>query len=40
MRKTRRTTQEERIQIVKECLASGKNYGIIALKHNVSYNPF
>ena len=37
MRKTRRTTQEERIQIVKECLEAGKNYGAIALKHNVSY---
>ena len=37
MRKTRSTTQEERVQIAKECLASGKNYGAIALKHNVSY---
>ena len=37
MRKTRSTTQEERVQIARECLASGKNYGAIALKHNVSY---
>lgn len=37
MRKTRSTTQEERIQIVQECLASGKNYGEMALKHDVSY---
>ena len=37
MRKTRRTTQQERVQIVKECLEAGKNYGVIALKHNVSY---
>lgn len=37
MRKARSTTQEERIQIVKECIASGKNYGEIALKYNVSY---
>ena len=37
MRKTRKTTQEERVQIAKECLAAGKNYGTIALKHNVSY---
>ena len=37
MRKTRRTTQEERIQIVKDCLASGRNYGAIALKYDVSY---
>ena len=31
------TTQEERIQIAKECLESGKNYGEMALKYNVSY---
>ena len=37
MRKARSTTQEERLQIVKECLESGKNYGEMALKHNVSY---
>lgn len=38
MRKSRKTTQEERIQIAKECLKSGKNYGEIALKYNVSYH--
>ena len=37
MRKARSTTQKERVQIVKDCLASGKNYGEIALKYNVSY---
>lgn len=37
MRKARSTTQEERIQIVRECLESGKNYGEMALKYNVSY---
>ena len=37
MRKPRSTTQEERVQIAKECLEAGKNYGAIALKHNVSY---
>lgn len=37
MRKARSTTQEERIRIVKECIASGKNYGKMALKHQVSY---
>ena len=37
MRKARSTTQEERVQIVKECLKSGKNYGEMALKYNVSY---
>ena len=37
MKQGRSTTQEERIQIAKECLESGKNYGEIALKYNVSY---
>jgi len=37
MKKARRTTQEERLQIVKECLESGRNYGGMALKYNVSY---
>ena len=37
MRKARSTTQKERVQIVKDCLASGKNYGEMALKYNVSY---
>ena len=37
MRKARSTTQEERLQIVKDCLESGRNYGEIAVKYNVSY---
>lgn len=37
MKKARNTTQEERIQIAKECYTSGKNYGEMALKYNVSY---
>ena len=37
MRKARSTTQKERVQIAKDCLASGKNYGEMALKYNVSY---
>ena len=37
MRRTRSTTQEERIQIVQDCIASGKNYGEMALKYEVSY---
>ena len=37
MSKVRNTTQEERVQIAKESLASGKNYGEIAKKYNVSY---
>ena len=37
MKQGRETTQEERIRIAKECYASGKNYGEIALKYNVSY---
>ena len=37
MKQGRSTTQEERVQIAKECLESGKNYGKIALKYKVSY---
>ena len=37
MKQGRETTQEERIEIVKECIASGKNYGEMALKYRVSY---
>lgn len=37
MKQGRETTQEERIQIVKDCVASGKNYGEMALKYKVSY---
>ena len=37
MKHSRNTTQEERIQIAKECYAAGKNYGELALKYNVSY---
>lgn len=37
MKQGRETTQEERVQIVRECLAGGKNYGAMALKYKVSY---
>lgn len=37
MKQGRETTQEERIQIAKDCIASGKNYGEMALKYQVSY---
>ena len=37
MKQGRETTQEERIEIVKDCLASGKNYGEMAIKYKVSY---
>lgn len=37
MKKGRITTQEARVQIVRECIATGKNYGELALKYNVSY---
>ena len=37
MKQGRETTQEERLEIVKDCLASGKNYGEMAIKHKVSY---
>ena len=37
MKQGRTTIQEERVQIAKECIASGKNYGEIAQKYQVSY---
>ncbi len=37
MKQGRETTLEERIQIVQDCIASGKNYGEMALKYQVSY---
>ena len=37
MTKCRKTTQEERVEIARECIAGGNNYGAIALKHKVSY---
>lgn len=37
MKQGRKTTLEERIQIVRECIANGKNYGEMALKYRVSY---
>ena len=37
MKEARPTTVEERIQIAKDCIANGGNYGETALKYNVSY---
>ncbi len=37
MKQGRETTQEERLEIVRECIASGKNYGAMAMKYKVSY---
>ena len=37
MKQGRETTQAERIQIARDSLESGKNYGEIAKKYNVSY---
>ena len=37
MKEARPTTVEERIQIAKDCIANGGNYGEAALKFNVSY---
>lgn len=37
MKQGRETTLEKRIQIVRECIACGKNYGEMALKYRVSY---
>ena len=37
MRQGRETTLEERIQIARECISSGKKYGELAQKYQVSY---
>ena len=37
MKQGRETTFDERVQIARECIATGKNYGEIALKYQVSY---
>ena len=37
MGKGRQTTPEERLEIVRDCLANDKNYGTMALKYNCSY---
>jgi len=37
MTTSRKTTKEERIAIVRDCLVNGKNYGETAIKYNVSY---
>ena len=37
MKEARPTTVEERIQIARDCIDSGENYGETALKFNVSY---
>ena len=37
MKTSRKTTPEERVQIAKECVENGNNYGEIAIKYQVSY---
>ena len=37
MKSTHKATKEERVQVAKECLASGDNYGEVAKKYGVSY---
>lgn len=37
MKQGRETTFDERLQIVRDCIAGGKNYGEMALKYQVSY---
>jgi transposase-like protein len=37
MKQGRETTLEERVQIAKECISSGKKYGEMAQKYQVSY---
>ena len=38
MTQGRKTTKEERVEMVKDCLESGRNYSEIALKYGVSYS--
>lgn len=38
MTKPRKTSQDERLKIAKECLENGKNYGETAQKYDVSYH--
>ena len=37
MKNSRKTTMEERVQIVKECIESGYEYGEVATKYDVGY---
>ena len=37
MKKARKTTREERISSVKDCLDHDRNYGAMALKYHCSY---
>lgn len=37
MSQSRKVTQEEKLTIVKDCIASGENYGAMAKKYAVSY---
>ena len=37
MSKTRKTTQEERLEIVKYCMLNNRNYGETAIRYSVSY---
>ena len=37
MKQGRETTQQERMEIVRECIAGGKNYGAVALKYKAGY---
>lgn len=37
MKQGRETTFEERVQIVRDCISGGKNYGEMAIKYQVSY---
>ena len=40
MKNTRKTTQEERIEIAKDCIANGYNYGETALKYKSAINRY
>lgn len=39
MKQGRETTQEERIVIVRDCLANGSNFGVAAIKYKASCCP-
>ena len=37
MKKARKTTPQERLMIVKDCLDHDRNFGAMAIKYNCSY---
>lgn len=37
MKKARKTTSQEQLMIVKDCLDHDRNFGVMAIKYNCSY---